>query len=154
MRRRPYIANGQVVRDSSGRSFRGTVRYTSRGISWKRVCLVLLTAGIFMATNPANYLPNGPFAGLGQYQRQLSNSNNFSSQVANRVTNYLLFSVEEKFESIIFSALQMSLPCHYNDPKIGELCDIIGKLSLLILKRERNMSESSSNPRSSSHLPF
>ena len=51
------------------------------------------------------------------------------SCVARSVTNYLIFSVEEKSEAVVISALQQSWHCYYNDVKIGNVCGTIGAFS-------------------------
>jgi hypothetical protein len=127
MARETYIVNGQVQR---GPERQGMRTYYWQYLSWRRVWQVVIIAAVVIATNPANQ--NVFFA-----NRQRSAYKRTTSQLlSRRVTNYLFFSVEEKFESVVISALQQSWSCSYNDMAIGNFCDMIGESSLSQLPRK------------------
>lgn len=125
MRREPYIVNGEVVRDSR---FVGVRRHSWHYLSWKRVWLVLIPAALLVVTNPANWQDNR----FDALRRKTSAYPKTKQRLSRSVTNYLLYSVEEKFEAVVISALQQSWSCYYDDVNIGNVCDMIGEFSPVV----------------------
>jgi hypothetical protein len=121
-----YIANGQVRR---GPERQGMRTHYWQYFSWRRLGQVVIIAAVVIATNPANQ--DVFFA-----KRQRSAYKRTTSPLSRRITNYLFFSVEEKFDSVVISALQQSWSCSYNDIAIGNLCDMIGESSFSQLPRK------------------
>jgi hypothetical protein len=64
-----------------------------------------------------------------QSRQQSASYSKKTMPYSRKVTNYGIFSVEEKFDSILISALQQSWVCSYNDFNIGNICDMAGKCS-------------------------
>jgi hypothetical protein len=116
-RREPYIVGGQVVRDSGYVVRRHYWQY----ISWRRVWFILIATAVLAATNPANQ---------ERFLQSRQQSGSYSKKTMpffRKVTNYGIFSVEEKFDSMLISALQQSWVCSYTDFNIGHICDMAGK---------------------------
>jgi hypothetical protein len=44
-----------------------------------------------------------------------------------RITNYGIFSMEEKIEGIIISGLQQSRLCPFKSKSIGDICEYLGE---------------------------
>lgn len=128
MIRQPYIVDGEIVRDP--RRTRSPLYYFSRSrfLTVLGVCLVLAVS------NPANEHVFGNLSVLGAQKRPLSNGNTNKRFLQPRVTNYALFSIEERFDAVLVSGLLQSWTCSYYDRDLGPLCEVIGKETTLVLQ--------------------
>jgi hypothetical protein len=117
MRRERYVHNGQIVRDPS---FIRTPFW--KFIVWKRVAFIFLPVFILWLTNPANQhvLERTTFLFSSPPPKASS------KWLTPRVTNYGIFSLEEKLDGVVVYGLHLSWLCSFNDPKIGPLCETIG----------------------------
>ena len=86
--------------------------------------LLLIPTMIMIVTNPANW-QNLPLNDRRQFNKAPRTTT--AKRVAGKkvITNYLLFSVEDKFDALVISALQQTWPCYYN--YAGSICDWAGK---------------------------
>jgi hypothetical protein len=140
--REPYIVGGQVVRDSGYVVRRHYWQY----ISWRRVWFILIATTVLAATNLANQEE------FLQSRQQSGYYSKKTMSFSRKVTNYGIFSVEEKFDSIIISAMQQSWVCSYNDINIGHICDMAGKCSGMCMFPVRRFAAAARSNRS--FVPF
>jgi hypothetical protein len=127
MIRQPYIVDGVIVRDP--RLTRSPLNDFSRArfLTIFGVCVVLAIS------NPANEHVFGNLSVLGAQKNLLSNgSTTIKRFLQPRVTNYGLFSIEERFDAVVVSGLLQSWACSYYDRNLGPLCEVIGKKRTLV----------------------
>ena len=93
------------------------------------VCLVLAIS------NPANEHVFGNLSLLGAQKSPTSNGTTYKRFLKPKVTNYGLYSIEERFDAVIVSGLLQSWTCSYYDRDLGPLCEVIGKRETLLFKR-------------------
>jgi hypothetical protein len=126
MIRQPYIVDGEIVRDQ--RRTQSSLHYFSRPrfLTAFGVCLVLAIS------NPANEHVFGNLPVLGAKKSPLSNSSTNKRFLKPRVTNYGIFSIEERFDAVLVSGLLQSWTCSYYDRDLGPLCEVIGKRTTLV----------------------
>jgi hypothetical protein len=129
MTRQPYIIDGEIVRDP--RRTRSPLHYFSRArfLAVFGVCLVLAIS------NPGNEHVFGNLSVLGAQKSPLSNGSTNKRFLQPSVTNYGIFSIEERFDAVLVSGLLQSWTCPYYDRELGPFCKVIGKGTTLVQKR-------------------
>ena len=128
------IVDGRIER---GRShWRDVIRSLFEELSWQRVLFLMVVAGAFILSNPANY-PLGKFLQVTHpavvvgpritswWAKSFSSLLFREKESSRMVTNYLFFSVQETHHALVFMFLQDSWPCRYDDIEIGFLCDFL-----------------------------
>jgi hypothetical protein len=124
MTRRPTIVGGII----------GGSQQHRRGhyVNFTRLWLILSVLLVLALTNPAN---KGFFRALVHLPPRQSGTRIHPSTSGTkrttffqpRVTNYGLFSVEEKIGAVTMRGLGGSWVCPHGDAELAPLCDVIGK---------------------------
>jgi hypothetical protein len=122
---RPRMVDGQIVRDSSLQST----------FSFRRFLLVLVVTCTLIITNPANQLYDRAMEVVDKVagnqrtrQRELSDWTwNKLMDPSIVVTNYGVFTVEERHAKVVISALTKSWSCPYFDSRKGSFCSALAK---------------------------
>jgi hypothetical protein len=122
---RPRMVDGHIVRDDSLQST----------FSFRRFLLVLVVTCALIITNPANQLYDQAMELVDKLagnqrtqQRELSDwawQKIMDPPVG--VTNYGLFTVEERHAKVVVSALTKSWSCPYFDSRKGSFCSALAK---------------------------
>ncbi|KAG7363515.1 hypothetical protein IV203_026876 [Nitzschia inconspicua] len=111
MSRRRYIHDGSVIGDPSW-----IPKPWHAYIEWKRVACVMLPFLILLVTNPANQQA---------WRDYISPSTKKSKWLAPRLTNFGIFSLEEKIEGVVISGLQHHVMCPFKSPRFGSTCEVL-----------------------------
>jgi hypothetical protein len=82
----------------------------------------MLPVLILLVTNPANQKV---------WRDYMSSSTPKSKWLAPRVTNFGIFSLQEKIEGVVISGLQSNVMCQFKSPQFGNFCEILGALNAL-----------------------
>ena len=127
------IIDGRIERGRS--QWHDVVRSSFEDLSWQRVLFLMVVAGTFIFTNPANY-PLGKFLQVTHpmvvgprttswWAKSFSSLLFREKESSRMVTNYLFFSVQETHHALVFMFLQDSWACRYDDIEVGFLCDFL-----------------------------
>ena len=135
---RARVVDGHVLRDGGGSS--------ASNFSFYRFLLLALLGALLVITNPANDMKDkatNMVDGLVQqvqgkkhdtHHGRQSDLSDWAWQAVLdpplSVTNYGLFTVEDRHTRVVFSGLTQSWSCSYFDDRMGDFCNALGRLAI------------------------
>ena len=126
----PFIVDGEIVRNPR------RARHPLYCFSPQRFLLALSILAILVISNPANQPFFNEFLGA---RRNASKTNKGRASKSNarkqihtqKITNFGILSIEERFHGVLISGLYHSWLCRFESANMGSFCEFIGKQSKL-----------------------
>ncbi|CAB9497159.1 expressed unknown protein [Seminavis robusta] len=119
------LVDGQIVHSDA---------FPSSSFSYRRFLFVAILATVMIVTNPANELFSKTMDIVEQVTGRKSRQHDLSDWDLNKimdppisVTNYGLFTLEERHAKVVVSLLTKSVSCPYFDQRKGSFCSAVAK---------------------------